>query len=985
MKNQFLKPKLLVLGLMSLSAFSQSSKMTQNQSAKYFEASNLLSNNQSLIAKPIFGYLNDYEDSEFQELIASVKSNNVDADTALIKYLKKELHGKQFNQGAEVLGDYYFQIGNYAEAVLWFQEIDPQGLDQKEIGLWQLKLSFSFIQLEKFQQAANLLSKLESNRHYQEETNYYKGYVAYAQEDYKVAQESLTSTDGIDTEYILMDIEFKAGAFSKVIETGASFYPRAKGKEKKMAAKMMGEAYFNLGNYNQAIEYLKRYSGSGIRPSNTHFYMLGFSYYKEQDYTSAMNQFNKIISANDEIGQNAYYHLGEVYLKLNKKSEALNAFKNAGSMEFVPAITQDALFNYAKLSYEIGNPYEPATQVMIKFVDRYPNGNEANSISKLILQAFINEKNYAQGLDYLENRGISSDPLAYQELLTLQGLKFYSNRNYENAQNYLDRAASLKTSKSVRNKAYFWAGESAYALEKYSDAEKRFKGFLNTNPNLNTYESGIIYYNLAYSQFKQENYQASINNFERFISSAQSTEINRKVDAQLRAADAYFILNDYWKAMQFYNKVIATKKEDVDYATYQKALCYGLVRKNNTKVEVLSSFNQKFPRSRYRDDALFQLGSTLANQGKNEQALKSFQKLVSTFPGSKHTTKTLLKEGLIHYNLGQNQKAINTYKSLVESYPESQESLQAVKNLEQIYIDLGQVNDYAKWVKKFDFISYSDDDLARGMYSAAEQKYQQGDFAEAGPLFDKYLASYPRGTESLNAHFFAAQSFDVSGNNAAAISNYQAVLNRESSQYTVKAAEKLAIIYLEAKAYKQALPVLMTLNEEATQPELLKFAQSNIMKVYTVEEDYKKAANYARKLLENQNLDPELKVDATYTLAKAAVANGQLKKASDYFEEIEENLNGENQSEGLYYRALQFNKQKDYSRSNDLIKSLIKESGDFPYWGAKGLLVMSQNFSALEDTFQATYILESVIQNYPQFKDVQQQANKQLKALKTNE
>jgi len=985
MKNQFLKPKLLVLGLMSLSAFSQSSKMAQSQTSKYFEASGLLTSNQSLIAKPIFQNLQDFEDSEFQQLIASVKSYDRDADSNLINYLNKELHGNKFNQGAETLGDYYFQIGNYREAVLWFQEINPQGLDRRETSLWELKLTFSYIQLEKYQEAGNLLSKVESNPFYKEETTYYKGYVAYAQDNYEVAQQTLGNTEGIDTEYILMDIEFKAGAFSKVIETGESFYPKAKGQEKKMAAKMMGEAYFNLGNYTQAIEFLARYSGPGIRPSTTHFYMLGFSYYKERDYTSAMNQFNKITSADDEIGQNAYYHLGEVYLKLNKKSEALNAFKNAGSMEYVPSITQDALFNYAKLSYEIGNPYEPATQIMIEFVDRYPNGNEANTISKLILKAYLNEKNYNEGLDYIKKRGISSDPLAYQELLTLEGLKLYGNRDYNNSQIYLDKAASLKTSESVRNKAYFWAGEAAYALEKYAEAEERYNYFLNTKPSLNTYESGIVFYNLAYSEFKQQNYQEAISSFERFISNAQSSEINRKVDAQLRIADAYFILNDYWKAMQFYNKVIATNKEDLDYATYQKALCYGLVRKNNTKVEVLNSFNQKFPRSRYRDDAYFQLGSTLANLGQNEQALKSFQKLVSTFPGSKYITKTLLKEGLIHYNLGQNQKAINTYKSLVESYPESQESLQAIKNLEQIYIDLGRVNDYAKWVKKFDFISYSDEDLARGIYSAAEQKYQQREFAEAGPLFKKYLSAYPRGTESLSAHFFAAQSFDATGNKIEAINSYREVLNRETNQYTVKSAEKLSIIYLESKEYNSALPILLILNEEATQPELLKFAQSNIMKVYTVQEDYKSASNYARKIIEIENLDFELEVDAKYTLAKAAVANGQLKKATNYFEEISEHLVGEEKSEGLYYSALQQNKEKNYEKSNDLIKSLIQETGDFPYWGAKGLLIMSENFKALQDTFQATYILESVIQNYPQFKDVQQQANKQLKALESNE
>ena len=41
-----------------------------------------------------------------------------------------------------------------------------------------------------------------------------------------------------------------------------------------------------------------------------------------------------------------------------------------------------------------------------------------------------------------------------------------------------------------------------------------------------------------------------------------------------------------------------------------------------------------------------------------------------------------------------------------------------------------------------------------------------------------------------------------------------------------------------------------------------------------------------------------------------------------------------------------------------------------PYWAAKSLLLMSQNFYALEDAFQATYILESLLDNYKQFPEI---------------
>ena len=46
---------------------------------------------------------------------------------------------------------------------------------------------------------------------------------------------------------------------------------------------------------------------------------------------------------------------------------------------------------------------------------------------------------------------------------------------------------------------------------------------------------------------------------------------------------------------------------------------------------------------------------------------------------------------------------------------------------------------------------------------------------------------------------------------------------------------------------------------------------------------------------------------------------------------------------------------------------------------------MAKNYYALKDAFQATYILESVISNFPEFKDVVQEAQVQLNTIKAEE
>jgi hypothetical protein len=46
---------------------------------------------------------------------------------------------------------------------------------------------------------------------------------------------------------------------------------------------------------------------------------------------------------------------------------------------------------------------------------------------------------------------------------------------------------------------------------------------------------------------------------------------------------------------------------------------------------------------------------------------------------------------------------------------------------------------------------------------------------------------------------------------------------------------------------------------------------------------------------------------------------------------------------------------------------------------------MAKNFYALDDAFQATYILESVISNFPEFDDVVEEATFELNKIKAEE
>ncbi|MBT8375263.1 MAG: hypothetical protein KJO22_00190, partial [Bacteroidia bacterium] len=59
--------------------------------------------------------------------------------------------------------------------------------------------------------------------------------------------------------------------------------------------------------------------------------------------------------------------------------------------------------------------------------------------------------------------------------------------------------------------------------------------------------------------------------------------------------------------------------------------------------------------------------------------------------------------------------------------------------------------------------------------------------------------------------------------------------------------------------------------------------------------------------------------------------------------------------------------------------------GSYRYYGAKGLVVMAKNYNALNEAFQANYILESVIRDFQEYDDVVQEAQIELRKIKAQQ
>ena len=979
----------------SLSGFAQESAIYTNPSKNYLKALELYNERQYQASQRIFSEVQekttDIEtkaNCSYYIANAAIRLNQLGAERLMENFVDTYPTSTKRNSAFIDVANYYFDQGKYANALKWFDKAEDQSMSYSERETFNFKKGYSLFKARKYKDAKSYLNQVITSEEYGSQAKYYIGYIAYESDNYGEADSYFSQVSGNDNlndklSYYQADMNFKKGDFKKAIALAQEQLPKADPKEKSELNKIIGESYFNLQQYNEAIPYLKEYKGKSGKWNNVDFYQLGYAYYKQNDFENAIGQFNKIIDGNDPVAQNAYYHLAECYIKTDKKQQALNAFKNASQMNFEAQIQKDAALNYAKLSYEIGNPYENVPQVLTNYIDNYPDSPNKQEIQELLVDSYITSKNYDAALELLEKNRNFSSKTTYQKVAFYRGLELFNDGNYQEAIDYFDKSLKEAQDQSFTARATFWNAEADYILNKYSEAVVGFKQFEQNSASTSTPEYKHLFYNLGYAYFKQKNYDQAIAYFKKYTTK-EKQDLQRLNDAYLRLGDSHFVTSKYWPAMEFYNQAITLNEADTDYAHFQKAISYGFVDRTSQKIDELEKFVSNYPKSTLRDDAYYELGNTYVNNNQTSKGIAAYNKLAEEYRMSSYVPKAILKEGLVYYNGGQNSDALIKFKQVVKNYPDTQEAVQAVSTAKMIYVDEGRVNEYANWVKQLDFVEISDSEIENAAYESAERKFVQGETKASIKGFEDYLKQFPNGGHALNANFYLAQSYFNTGEPEKSIPHYKNVI-KDRNEFTEQALARLSQIYIDNEQKEAAIPVLKQLETQADYPQNITFAQSNLMKINYDLGNYSETLTYAKKVLSNPKIDNRIKSDAQIMIARSAIKTNNEDLAKTAYQEVQKIATGALAAEALYYDAYFKNKDGLYEASNTAVQKLAKDYAGYKEFGAKGLIIMAKNFHALDDAFQATYILENVITNFATYSEIVEEAETELQKIKTQE
>lgn len=932
-----------------------------------------------------------------------------DGEWQMKQFIEQHPQSNKVKWGYFYLGKSNFRKKKYKETIQFLEKVDIYDLNKEDLAELYFKRGYSyFIENNNDKAKLDLFEIKDVDNKYAHPANYYYSHIAYQEKKYETALTGFTrllanETFGSVVPYYITQIYFIQGKFNEVVKNAPALLQDTTHLQKEGEInRMIGESYFNLKDFENALIYFKKAAIGGSMNYQGN-YELGYCYYQIKDFKNAIPYFDKAVENKDSLAQNAWYHLADCYIQTANKSKARNAFSAASAMDFDSLIKEDALYSYAKLCYELSfAPYNDAIVSFQKYINDYPNSPKKTEAYNYLINVYSTTKNYSEAIESIE-KVKPLDPLlkmTYQKLIYFKGVEYFNNTNLDSATKYFKKSLAVNFDKTYNALSQYWLGEISYIKKDFLTSLEAWKAFQLNEGSFSLKEYDLSNYNIGYAYFQQKNkkdYENANISFRKFLMSKNKYDVVKVADANIRTADSYFMTNVYPQAADYYEIAIALNVIDVDYCIYQKALCSGLLKNNQEKINDLKSIVTKYPKSNYLAASVFEIAETYAKELKDgDNALVYYQKILDDFPNSSYTNNALAAIGLIYYNKNSadnDEKAFEYFDKIVKKDPKSSEAKEALENIKKIYEtkkDITGLEDYFKSVGN----PLNTSEIETSLFEVAKDAYYEDkNYNLAMGKFETYLSKYPDGKYIDESHFCFAECAYSKSLFEKALPSYQYLNNKSRSIYSETSLLKSSYILFKNKQYEEALPLFIRLDDLAETPSNKLSGKIGAMRCAMELKNYESGLDYAIRTLNTEKITPQQVNEAKNNKAKSLFELQRYDDAMIEFKSIYKNAKSSSGAEAQYHIAKIYFIKKDYEQVEKSINNLMSYNYSNSDWNTKGLLLMADCYVAKGADADAELMLQTIIdakQEYVEeatqkLKEIKERKNALLNAEKNNE
>lgn len=931
--------------------------------------------------------------SEFYLALSALTLQNPDGEHLMLSFLNNHTGNANSNRAYFHLGDYYYRKKKYRDVVEYHERVDPFELSRAEKDDYKFQLAYGYFFEKQFTPAKRLFREVMNTDKYYFPAHYYHGFIAFMEEDYDTALDNFQKVEesvyfGRVVPYYISSIYFQQGNYRALTEYATPLLEDRKIKYYPEINQLVGKAYFEQGNYEKALPLLMYYAESTRRMSKEDIYQLGYTQYQLKEYEEAIVNFEQLSREKDSVAQHAVYLLGDSYLQIGNLNKARRAFQEAAEMEYDPFVQENALFNYAKVSYEAG-VHNSAIMATQEFLKRFPNSDNSRAAKELLTDMFLNTRNYREAIKIIESMNDLSPTIkeAYQKVTFYRGVELFNDKRYKEAVTHFNKSLQHPIDEGITAQAHFWKAEVSLQGDDYFGAiseYRKFKSLAKVSQRLPlTTTPAAADYGIGYAYFEQEDYQSAVRYFadaksgiQRYPNSAEGAQLKKRLlpDATLRLADCQFMLKSYDNALANYKEISNDRAPDTDYALYQQGMIQGVKGNIAGKRQAMNQVIRNYPGSFYYDDALYQLASAHLLEKNNNDAIRSFNQLIEEEPKSPYVLQSLMKVALIYYNTRQDQKAIQYYSRVAETYPGTPEAGEALAQVKRISVELGDPSIYINLAGA----NVSEQDTLQ--FRTAENFYFQENYDRAEEELTQYINEFPRGYFKTIAHYYRADVYYRAEEYRKALPDYEFVINANNNQAYAEVsylrAAKICHFIIEDydKAFRYYEPMLDLASLQQTKFEVLQA----LMNLGYATKRFRKAEEYAKMMLDAPQASDEDLLNAHYYLAKVNYERGIFDEAMTQFTKLSQMTDNAKGVESRYFMAKIHFMRGDYTLAEAQCDDIIRNYPSYELWLVKSLILVADVYYEQEDYFQAKATLESIVDSYTGDPDVLQEAKDKL-------
>ena len=400
--------------------------------------------------------------------------------------------------------------------------------------------------------------------------------------------------------------------------------------QRRAAQKLLGDTYFQLGQYAAAIElYLPLVSNSTISDDRGPILRrIGRAYHHLNRYGEAMETYRQILAEEPNPAglDSIYFAQAILQLRLGQEDEALRLFRKVGQEFASGELATDASARAGHIAFaqqKYKQAYQLYQPLLLQSEDVLIHGQAVLALFRLkrIEEGRKAAKQFAKRF---------KEETEWRQHFSIEEGKYYLQAG--------NHKKAYETFEKVEEQGGTWADDGAYWMAITLWKRNR------AAPS----EEGAAYALEAISRFVRQ-----------YPTSPQT------VDAYLRLGDYHFSLRNFLQAAGAYKRVLAApeiRSEQIQNALWKLLKSYQKAHEYEAAHQIASQLLSQYPDNPKAVEIQLELGIILKSKGQYAQAIEQLEDLLSQqLLDGNGASQARFYIGESYQNMGEYRKAIQAY------------------------------------------------------------------------------------------------------------------------------------------------------------------------------------------------------------------------------------------------------------------------------------------------------------------------------------